>query len=286
MHRLPVERLLVFWCVFMTMKYRFGFIGAGAMAETIASGMIQQGVCTKRDIIMSNRSKEKLLRVKEKLGITAAESNHQVVAEAEYLVIAVKPQQFHTVVDKLEQKPGKDQTVISIMAGVPIKTIEQQLGKISIFRAMPNTPAKIGWGMTGVCAGSEVTEEQKQVVLNIFDSVGKTVFVDESYMDAIGAVSGCGPAYMYQILEAIADGAVLTGLPRNMAYELAAQTMAGSAMMLLETGLHPGALKDQVTSPGGTTIRAIKTMEDKGVRSAMIEAVEQAYLRSKDLGEK
>jgi pyrroline-5-carboxylate reductase len=119
----------------------------------------------------------------------------------------------------------------------------------------------------------------------MFDCVGKTVLVDESYMDALGAVSGCGPAYMYQIIEALADGAVLAGLPRAMAYELAAQTMAGSAMMVLETGMHPGVLKDQVTSPGGTTIRGIQAMESHGVRNAMIEAVQQAYIRSKELGE-
>ncbi len=138
----------------------------------------------------------------------------------------------------------------------------------------------------GVAAGELVTETQKQVVQEIFDSVGQTIFIEEAYIDAVGAVSGSGPAYMYQILEALADGAVLTGLPRAMAYQLAAQTMAGSAMMLLETGLHPGELKDQVTSPGGTTIRALKVLEEKGVRSAMMEAVQQAYLRSKELGEK
>ena len=270
----------------MTAKYRFGFIGAGAMAESIASGMISKNMCRAQDIIMSNRSREKLERISESLGIYAAEDNNQVVREAEYLVIAVKPQQFQTVVEGLSEKPHSEQTVISIMAGVPLKTLEDNLGDVSMFRAMPNTPAKIGWGMTGVAPGKTVREEQKEVVRQMFDAVGKTVFVEESYMDAIGAVSGCGPAYMYQILEAIADGAVLTGLPRSMAYELAAQTMAGSAMMFLETGEHPGVLKDQVTSPGGTTIRAIKTMEEKGVRGAMMEAVEQAYLRSKELGSK
>ena len=175
--------------------------------------------------------------------------------------------------------------MISIMAGISIEQLAQQLGAVAIFRAMPNTPAKIGWGMTGVAAGSLATEEQKQVVLDMFNSVGKTVFLEETYMDAVGAISGSGPAYMYQILEALADGAVLTGLPRATAYQLAAQTMAGSAMMLLETGSHPGVLKDQVTSPGGTTIRALKVMEENGVRGALMEAVQQAYLRSKELGE-
>lgn len=140
--------------------------------------------------------------------------------------------------------------------------------------------------MTGVAANSLATEEQKQVVLDIFNSVGQTIFIEEAYIDAVGAVSGSGPAYLYQILEALADGAVMVGLPRAMAYQLAGQTMAGAAMMLLKTGEHPGVLKDAVTSPGGTTIRALKVMEEQGVRNAMMEAVQQAYLRAKELGEK
>ena len=267
------------------MRYRFGFIGAGAMAEAIATGMIRQGLCQGSDMIMSNRSQEKLQRLQQTLGVALAADNDQVVAQAQYLVLAVKPQQFATVCSQLRCKPQEGQAVISIMAGISIEQLAQQLGAVAIFRAMPNTPAKIGWGMTGVAAGSLATEEQKQMVLDMFNSVGKTVFLEETYMDAVGAISGSGPAYMYQILEALADGAVLTGLPRATAYQLAAQTMAGSAMMLLETGSHPGVLKDQVTSPGGTTIRALKVMEENGVRGALMEAVQQAYLRSKELGE-
>lgn len=270
----------------MTGAYRFGFIGAGAMAETIAAGMIQRGLCQGDDIIMSNRSQEKLQRLQQTLGIHAAASNDQVVEQAQHIVIAVKPQQFSLMCSQLRKKPQSSQTIISIMAGISIAALSQQLGETAIFRVMPNTPAKIGWGMTGVAAGALATEEQKQIVLDMFNSVGKTILIEEAYIDAVGAVSGSGPAYMYQILEALADGAVLTGLPRATAYQLAAQTMAGSAMMLLETGEHPGVLKDQVTSPGGTTIRALKVMEEKGVRSAMIEVVQQAYLRSKELGEK
>ena len=266
------------------MQYRFGFIGAGAMAEAIASGMIRKGLCSGSDILMSNRSPEKLQNLQQKLGI--AENNSQVIAEAEYIIVAVKPQQFSAVCRELQNKPLKEQAVISIMAGVPMDTIREAMGNAAVFRAMPNTPAKIGWGMTGIAADGTASAEQREMVQRMFDSVGQSVFVEEGYMDAVGAVSGCGPAYMYQILEALADGAVMAGLPRTMAYQLAAQTMAGSAMMLLETGEHPGVLKDQVTSPGGTTIRAIKVMEDRGVRSAMMEAVQQAYLRSKELGEK
>lgn len=270
----------------MQKVYRFGFIGAGAMASAIAGGMIKQGLCSGMDIIMSDCSMEKLQELQQSLGIQIAADNNQVVAEAQYIIVAVKPQHFGTVCSQLAVKPQTNQAVVSIMAGVTMDTLQAQLGDAAIFRVMPNTPAKIGWGMTGVSAGAHTTEEQKQVVLDIFNSVGQTIFIEETYMDAVCAVSGSGPAYMYQILEAMADGAVLAGLPRATAYQLAAQTMAGSAMMLLETGEHPGVLKDQVSSPAGTTICGLRVMEAKGVRSAMIEAVQQAYLRSKELGEK
>ena len=220
--------------------YRYGFIGAGAMAEAIVSGMVQSGLCRGTDIVMSNRSAEKLERMHAQYGVAVASDNSLVMQQAEYIVLAVKPQQFPTMCEALQYKPGSRQTVVSIMAGISIAAIEEKLGDCTVFRVMPNTPAKIGWGMTGVSCTERAT--------------------DEHYMDALGAVSGCGPAYMYQIIEALADGAVLAGLPRAMAYELAAQTMAGAAMMVLETGAHPGVLKDQVTSPGGTTIRGIQAM--------------------------
>lgn len=265
--------------------YRFGFIGAGTMAEAIVSGMVAQGLCEGREILMSNRSAEKLQRMAQTYGVATATDNQQVIDDAEYLIFAVKPQQFSTVCAQLQRKPAQGKAIVSIMAGVTMDTLAKQLGSVALFRAMPNTPAKIGWGMTGVAANSLATAEQKQVVLDIFNSVGQTILIEEAYIDAVGAVSGSGPAYMYQILEALADGAVMAGLPRAVAYQLAGQTMAGSAMMMLETGQHPAVLKDAVTSPGGTTIRALKVMEERGVRNALMEAVQQAYLRAKELGE-
>ena len=265
--------------------YRYGFIGAGAMAEAIVSGMIQSGLCLGSEIVMSNRSTEKLEHMKTKYGVAVAPNNSFVMQHAEYIILAVKPQQFPAVCESLQSMPGSKQVIISIMAGLSIDAIKTKLGNCVVFRAMPNTPAKIGWGMTGLSCDETANETHRQIVQGMFDSVGKTVLVEESHMDALGAVSGCGPAYMYQIIEALADGAVLAGLPRTMAYELAAQTMAGSAMMMLETGMHPAVLKDQVTSPGGTTIRGLQAMEAHGVRNAMIEAVQQAYIRSKELGE-
>lgn len=267
-------------------SYRYGFIGSGNMAEAIVNGMLQQGLCQGSDVILSGRNAENLKRLQQQYGVMVTQDNNVVVQQAEYIILAVKPQQFQTVCDSLQVMPGEKQAIVSIMAGLSIAKIKAKFGACAIFRTMPNTPAKIGWGMTGIACENVATEQQHRVVQGIFESVGKTVFVEESMMDALGAVSGCGPAYMYQIIEAIADGAVLAGLPRAMAYELTAQTMAGAAMMVLETGAHPGVLKDQVTSPGGTTICGIKAMEAHGVRNAMIEAVQQAYFRSKELGEK
>lgn len=265
---------------------RFGFIGAGAMAEAIASGMIAGGICDGKDILMSNRSRDKLQRLESSLGICVADNNCRVMEDAEYIILAVKPQQLQTVAEELKDCKKSNQVLISILAGVTIETLEEAFGKGPVFRVMPNTPAKIGWGMTGIAVNDLATEEEKKTVTSMFEAVGQVIFFAEKDMDAVGAVSGCGPAFMYQIIEAMADGAVMAGLPRQTAYRLVAQTMAGSAMMLLESGEHPGALKDQVTSPGGTTIRGVKVMEDRGVRGAMMEAVQQAWLKSKELGEK
>lgn len=266
-------------------SYRYGFIGSGAMAEAIVSGILQHSLCQSNEIVLSGRNTEKLNRLKEQYGVAVTLENNLVLQQAEYIILAVKPQQFSTVCAGMNVLPRNRQVVISIMAGISIAKIKENFGAHTVFRTMPNTPAKIGWGMTGIAYDDTATAEQRQIVQGIFESVGKTVFVEESAMDALGAVSGCGPAYMYQMIEAMADGAVLAGLPRTMAYELTAQTMAGAAMMVLETREHPAVLKDQVTSPGGTTIRGLQAMEEHGVRNAMIEAVQQAYIRSKELGE-
>lgn len=266
--------------------YKIGFIGAGAMAEAIVAGVLSQKLCTGKDILMSNRSQDKLHQLADRLGIIAAPDNAAVLAGAEIIILAIKPQQFQAIQEKLAHQISSSQAVVSIMAGITLDTLEQCFGAIPIFRAMPNTPAKIGFGMTGLADNDRVSADQAQFVRKIFTSVGQLVELPESQMDALGALSGSGPAYCYQMLEALADGGVMVGLPRAMAYQLAAQTMIGSAQMLLQTGQHPGALKDQVTSPGGTTIRGLKVMEQAGVRGALMETIEQAYLYSKQLGAK
>lgn len=269
----------------MTKPYRVGFIGAGNMAAAIAGGMVRKGLYAPNEIIMSNRSQEKLQSLHKGLGVEAAKDNKELAAKAELIILAIKPQQFPAVAAEIAPFLAKGQVVVSIMAGLTLAGVKEALGDVAVVRVMPNTPAQIGCGMTAICAEEQVPPDVLETVKRIFDSVGETLVIDEQLMDAVSAVSGCGPAYFYQIIEAVADGGVMVGLPRAMAYQLAAQTMLGAAKMVLESGAHPGALKDQVTSPGGTTIRAVHVMEQHGVRGALMEAVEAAYFKSQQLGE-
>lgn len=266
--------------------YKIGFIGAGAMAGAIADGLLVNNLCTAEEIIMSNRSQEKLLKLAKEKGIRAAKDNQEVLQQAEVIILAIKPQQYQAIKEQLAGTVTKGQVIVSIMAGITLTDLQECFGEIPIFRAMPNTPAKIGYGMTGIADNSKATEKQHNFVLSVFAAVGQVLEVPEGSMDALGALSGSGPAYCYELLEAMADGGVMLGLPRAAAYQLAAQTMVGAAQMLLETGEHPAVLKDQVTSPGGTTIRGLKVMEKAGVRGIMMETIEQAYLQTKQLGAK
>ena len=264
--------------------YRYGFIGAGAMAEAIVSGMVQSGLCRGTDIVMSNRSTEKLERMHAQYGVAVASDNSLVMQQAEYIVLAVKPQQFPTMCEALQCKPGSRQTVVSIMAGLSIAAIEEKLGDCTVFRVMPNTPAKIGWGMTGVSCTERATDEQRQTVQRMFDSVGKTVLVEEHYMDALGAVSGCGPAYMYMFIDAVAKAAVKCGLPYEKAKNYAALTMIGAAEMVLNSLDTPDVLRDKVCSPGGSTIEGVKVLDNAGFESIVIDCITAAYKRNKELG--
>ena len=266
--------------------YKIGFVGAGAMAEAIVTGLLSKQLCQAEEIIMSNRSKAKLQHLAEEKGIIAAAENQEVLTSAEVVVVAIKPQQYQEIKTQLKEQLNGTQAIVSIMAGVTLADLQECFGELPIFRAMPNTPAKIGCGMTGLADNGLATKEQRKFVADIFAAVGQVLEIPESNMDALGALSGSGPAYCYELLEAMADGGVMLGLPRNAAYQLAAQTMLGAAQMLLQTGEHPGVLKDQVTSPGGTTIRGLKVMEKAGVRGVIMETIEQTYLQTKKLGEK
>ena len=269
----------------MSKPFRVGFIGSGNMAAAIAGGIVHKTLYAADEIIMSNRSTEKLQALHKGLGVVAAKDNAEVAATAELIILAVKPQQFPAVAAEIRPVLKAGQVVVSIMAGLTLSGVKEALGEVAVVRVMPNTPAQIGCGMTAICADDQVPGALLAEVKRIFASVGETIVIDEQLMDAVSAVSGCGPAYFYQIIEAVADGGVMVGLPRAMAYQLAAQTMLGAAKMVLETGAHPGTLKDQVTSPGGTTIRAVQVLEQHGMRGALMEAVEAAYSKSQQLGE-
>ena len=259
-----------------------GFIGAGNMAEAIISGILKNGVINADKIVAFDISKERKEYMREKYKINFFDSEAEILQEAEYTFIAVKPQVFPSL---RETGMGLNYqgTVISIMAGIDSVSLKAAFPNAEIVRTMPNFPALVGEGMTGLCFSKNISEDKKETVINILESIGKTLVLDEKNIDALTGLSGSGPAFVFQFAEALADAGVYCGLPRKDAYLLAAQTIYGSAKMIMETGTHPGDLKDSVTSPGGTTIEGIKNLEKYGFRNAVMEAVISSYKKSKEL---
>lgn len=268
-------------------EYSFGTIGSGAMAEAIIKGVLSANLYNSKEILVSDINENRLVELNKQLGISTTLNNDNVLNKCKVVLLAVKPQHLNNVLGQINNSlPNKEKLIISIVAGIPIKVIEDYLKDTAIVRVMPNSPALIGQGMAALCKNEFATEQDLKIAENIFNSVGKTEIVEEDLLDAITGLSGSGPAYVYQFIEALADGGVLVGLPRAMAYKLAAQTVLGSAQMVLATGRHPGELKDQVTSPAGTTIQGVKALEKNKFRAAVMEAVEAGFLCSKKLGSK
>lgn len=261
----------------MNDKYQFGFIGMGNMGYAILKGLLHQ--YSPQDMVFSARNKEKMADVAAKTDVMPAADNTECAANSKYLILAVKPQQFDTVIGEIREVIREDQIIISIAPGITIDDLAGRFGKsCRIVRAMPNTPALVGEGMTGVCYDAlQFSEEEQETIRSLFESFGKMVIVEEKLMDAVACASGSSPAYVYLFIEALADSAVKYGIPRATAYELVAQTVLGSAKMVLETGKHPGELKDQVCSPGGTTIAGISALEEYGMRGAVIKATDACY---------
>ena len=252
---------------------KLGFIGTGNMAGAIMGGIIQKGIFRPEQIIGADISEAGRRKAKETYGIEVTEDNRKAAA-AEVLILSVKPQFYADAIAEIRDCIRDDQLVITIAPGKTLSWLEEQFGKrVKIVRAMPNTPALVGEGMTAACVNQYVTEEEKAYALKILDSFGKVELVPEHLIDAVVAVSGSSPAYVFMFIEAMADAAVAEGMPRTQAYEFAAQAVYGSAKMVLETGKHPGELKDMVCSPAGTTIEAVRILEKKGFRSAVIEAM-------------
>ena len=255
-----------------------GFVGCGNMAQAMLKGILAKGLYKADEIIVSRRTKEALDALHEELGVQTTTDNKEVAEKADVLVLAIKPYQFADVIPEIAPVCKENALVISIAAGQTIANIEKLFGKtMKIVRTMPNTPALVLAGATGMCFHPSVSEEERETAITIFESFGVVAEVSE-----IG-VSGSSPAYVFMFIEAMADAAVADGMPRAMAYELAAQTVYGSAKMVLETGKHPGELKDMVCSPAGTTIEAVRVLEEKGLRSAVIEGQMACVKKAREL---
>lgn len=260
------------------------FLGAGAMGEALMRGLIAAEVYAPGDIVAYDADPARAQSVAQTLGVRAVISPQELVEGTEVLVVAVKPQVLSSALQPLREKVGKAQTVISIAAGVSTARIEDCFAsQVPVVRVMPNTPALIGAAASAICLGQFAGEAHRALAHRIFDAVGLAVDVEEKLLDAVTGLSGSGPAYVYVFIEALSDAGVRAGLPREVATRLAAQTVLGSARMVLETGTHPGALKDMVTSPGGTTIAGLHALEQNAFRGAIIDAVQAATQRSKEL---
>ncbi len=253
---------------------KLGFIGTGNMASAIMGGIIGKQVIPAAEIIGADLFAPGRERVKEQFGIHVTDSNKEVVEKAEVVILSVKPQFYEDVINQIKDHVRDDQIIITIAPGKTLAWLSEKFGKaVKIVRTMPNTPAMVGEGMTAACPNEYMTEEETAYVKTLLESFSRVEIVPERLMDVVVSVSGSSPAYVFVLIEAMADAAVSGGMPRAQAYQFAAQAVLGSAKMVLETGRHPGELKDMVCSPAGTTIEAVRTLEERGFRSAVIEAM-------------
>ena len=263
---------------------KLGFIGTGNMGSAMMGGIISSGMVAAEDVMASDIFQSALDRVSDELGIKTSLDNRAVVDFADIVFLAVKPQFLPKVIDGIKDMDYSGKLVVSIAAGQSLERLTGLFGKdLKLIRVMPNTPALVGEAMSALSPNSLVSEEEAQNVMKLFESFGQAEIVPERLQDAVVGISGSSPAYVYMFIEALADGAVAEGMPRAQAYKFAAQAVLGSAKMVLETGEHPGVLKDQVCSPGGTTIEAVATLEALGFRNAVIEAERVCIDKSRKL---
>ena len=263
---------------------KLGFIGCGKMAAALVGGVLKSGAFEKSDIFVTDKIPNAIKNLAAKHGVVATADNAELATSADVILLCVKPGDALDALQATREKLG-GKLVISILAGVTIAALQKAAGEnVRIVRVMPNTPALIHKGAAAYALGHAATGGDAAVVEKIFTAVGKAFCVKEELLDVVTGLSGSGPAYIYVVVEALADAGVLMGLPRELALQLAAQTVAGAAEMVLETGLHPAQLKDQVTSPGGTTVAGLEALEAAGIRSAFLSAVRAATQRSRELG--
>ena len=269
----------------MGVDAKIGFIGTGKMALALAKGMVEQGIASPNQLIGTDPFPAARDAFAAAVGARAVDEPGTVLRESDVIFIAVKPHHLEEALVALNPFLTTDHLVISIAAGVSIATIEENLmPSTRVVRVMPNTPAMVGAAAAGVALGNHASEEDGRLTEALLSAVGISVAVPEGLMDAVTGLSGSGPAYVYQIIEALSDGGVAAGLPREISTRLAAQTVLGSAKMVLETGEHPGSLKDMVTSPGGTTIEGVHELEKGGLRATLMNAVRAASAKSRKLG--
>ncbi|MBN1479955.1 pyrroline-5-carboxylate reductase [candidate division KSB1 bacterium] len=268
----------------MLFSRKIAFIGSGNMGEALLGGLLKAELTNPENIIATDIRQYRLDEISAKWKVTTTMDNHQAVQFADIIVLCVKPQALSSVLEEIKADIREDQLIISIIAGITTRTISRFIGVNNpVVRVMPNIPAVVDEAATGVCLGEFAQDVHKEIAMKILGAVGEVEAVPEELMDVVTGLSGSGPAYIYMIIEALTDGGVMMGLPRNIATRLATQTVLGSAKLVRETNVHPAVLKDQVTTPGGTTIQAIKELEESGLRPMLIRAVETATIRSREL---
>ncbi|MBQ9279269.1 MAG: pyrroline-5-carboxylate reductase [Lachnospiraceae bacterium] len=266
------------------MKYKVGFIGCGNMAKAIIGGLINNAGITPNEIIAADASAEAIKKASDNIGIDTTLDNKEVASNSDVLFLSVKPQFYETVIAEIKDTISANQIVVTIAPGKTLAWLAERIGSdVKIVRTMPNTPALVGEGITAVCKNSLVNEEEFSYIMSLLKSFGLAEEISENLMDVVVSVSASSPAYVFMFIEAMADAAVLDGMPREKAYKFAAQAVLGSAKMVIETGKHPGELKDMVCSPAGTTIEAVRVLEEKGFRSSVIEAMKACTDKSRSL---
>lgn len=271
------------------MEKSIGFLGAGNMAEALIKGILKAGLVAPKDILASDAKKERLKELKDRHKITACSRNIDAALKSDIIILAVKPQVVREVLEEVAPIVDESKLIISVAAGIPLSVLSSLLGqgknkRPRIVRAMPNTPALVQQGATALAVGANASEADMKTALNIFNSVGKTVVVAEALMDAVTGLSGSGPAYICAVVEALSDAGVKMGLSREVSYKLSLQTLLGTARLLEETGKQASELKEMVTSPGGTTIFGLHALEKGKFKDTIMNAVESATARARELG--
>lgn len=264
---------------------KIGFIGAGTMAKAIIKGLLNSGIIPKNNVSASEISQEIAKKASDETGVKVITNNAELVKSSDVIILCVKPHLIKTVLSELTDCFDKNKLIVSIAAGVSSGAIENHINSdIPVIRVMPNTPVLIKEGMSAVCKGKYASAQDINLVLELFKATGRCIEVEEKLINAVTGISGSGPAFIYLIIDALADGGVKMGLKKETALELAAQTAIGAAKMVLDTGKHPAVLKDEVATPGGCTIAGLSVMENEHVRSSLIKTVQETAKKASDMG--